>query len=199
MTRTAVPAAATSGPRVAVVSARAIVRTGLETILTQAAEGHRSLVLTDDLAEADVLLVDPVDGAGGVVDLERLSPVPPPGTHLVVARAVRAENGARHTDAVTAVPLDIGRAELLSTLAAVARRPVAPSAPASRPPRGSVLSTRELQVLGLVSRGLSNTEIGQELYVSINTVKTYIRTAYRKIGVHSRSQAVAWARDHGLR
>jgi DNA-binding NarL/FixJ family response regulator len=55
------------------------------------------------------------------------------------------------------------------------------------------LSPRESSVLALVTRGLGNQEIAGELYLSINSVKTYIRSAYRKIGVTSRSQAVAWA------
>ena len=60
------------------------------------------------------------------------------------------------------------------------------------------LSNREVSVLELVSRGLSNQDIAAELYVSINTVKTYIRSAYRKIGVTRRAQAVLWAVHHDL-
>ena len=55
------------------------------------------------------------------------------------------------------------------------------------------LSRREAQVLQLVSEGLSNQEIADALYLSINSVKTYIRAAYRKIAVTKRVQAVAWA------
>ena len=60
------------------------------------------------------------------------------------------------------------------------------------------LSDREAQVISLITRGLTNDEVAQECYLSINSVKTYIRTAYRKIGVRSRSQAVAWAVQHGF-
>jgi DNA-binding NarL/FixJ family response regulator len=60
------------------------------------------------------------------------------------------------------------------------------------------LSNREVTVLELVGRGLSNQDIATELYVSINTVKTYIRSAYRKIGVSRRPQAVLWAVHHDL-
>lgn len=60
------------------------------------------------------------------------------------------------------------------------------------------LTVRELEVLGMVGEGLTNQEICERLYLSINSVKTHIRTAYRKIGVQRRSQAVAWALDHGL-
>lgn len=64
--------------------------------------------------------------------------------------------------------------------------------------RPAALSEREAEVLGLVACGLSNQEICDQLYLSINTVKTYVRTAYHKIGVKSRSQAVAWCVQHGL-
>jgi DNA-binding NarL/FixJ family response regulator len=54
------------------------------------------------------------------------------------------------------------------------------------------LSAREREVLGLICRGLSNKEIADELYVSVNSVKTYVRLIYQKIGVTRRAQAVAW-------
>jgi DNA-binding NarL/FixJ family response regulator len=41
-------------------------------------------------------------------------------------------------------------------------------------------------------------EIAEELYLSPNTVKTYIRGAYRKIGATNRTQAASWAITHGL-
>lgn len=40
---------------------------------------------------------------------------------------------------------------------------------------------------------MTNEQISRDLHLSINTVKTYIRTAYQKIGVNSRSQAILWA------
>jgi DNA-binding NarL/FixJ family response regulator len=60
------------------------------------------------------------------------------------------------------------------------------------------LSLREASILELVAQGLTNAEIAERLYLSINTVKTYIRTAYRKMGVDRRSQAVGWAMDRGF-
>lgn len=59
------------------------------------------------------------------------------------------------------------------------------------------LSERERQVLCFVAEGLSNQEIADRLFVTINTVKTYVRSAYRKIGVTSRSQAVSWVLIRG--
>src|SRR6478609_5497653 len=57
------------------------------------------------------------------------------------------------------------------------------------PGRELGLSAREAEVLALITQGLSNQEIAQRTYLSINSVKTYIRTAYRKIDVSRRSQA----------
>lgn len=60
------------------------------------------------------------------------------------------------------------------------------------------LSVRERQVVTLIAHGLSNQEIAEELFLSINSVKTYVRSAYRRIGVTRRSQAVVWGLTHGL-
>ena len=60
------------------------------------------------------------------------------------------------------------------------------------------LSAREAEIIALITQGLSNQEIAQRSYLSINSVKTYIRTAYRKMGVASRSQAVLWGVRHGF-
>jgi NarL family two-component system response regulator LiaR len=77
--------------------------------------------------------------------------------------------------------------------------PVAdPSAVGEWPGREAGLSAREAEVLALITQGLSNQEIAERTYLSINSVKTYIRTAYRKVGVTRRSQAVAWGMRHGF-
>jgi ATP/maltotriose-dependent transcriptional regulator MalT len=60
------------------------------------------------------------------------------------------------------------------------------------------LSSRELEVLGLVADGLSNAEIATRLFVSDRTVHAHLRTIYRKLGVGSRTAAVRAAVDHGL-
>jgi len=54
------------------------------------------------------------------------------------------------------------------------------------------LSKREREVITLISQGCTNQEIAETLYLSVNSVKTYIRTAYRRIDVTRRSQAVIW-------
>jgi DNA-binding NarL/FixJ family response regulator len=64
--------------------------------------------------------------------------------------------------------------------------------------RAQGLSAREVDVVGLIAMGLSNEQIAQTLFLSINSVKTYIRSAYRKIGVTTRSQAITWSVQHGF-
>jgi two-component system, NarL family, response regulator LiaR len=61
------------------------------------------------------------------------------------------------------------------------------------------LTERESEMLTFITRGLNNEEIARRAFLSINTVKTYIRTAYRKIGVETRAQAVAWGYENGFR
>jgi DNA-binding NarL/FixJ family response regulator len=69
------------------------------------------------------------------------------------------------------------------------------------PPRAVVdaaLTHRETEMLALIASGASNLQIAELLRVSPNTVKSYVRSAYRKIGVGSRSRAVLWAVDNDL-
>lgn len=72
------------------------------------------------------------------------------------------------------------------------------SRPATWLVRDHGLSHREAEVLALITQGLSNQEIADRCYLSINSIKTYIRTAYQKIGVSRRTQAIGWAIDNGL-
>jgi len=59
-------------------------------------------------------------------------------------------------------------------------------------------SDREIEVLGFVAAGLSNKKISEELFISMSTVKTHINHIYSKLGVHSRIEAVAKAKELGL-
>ncbi|HEX7136078.1 MAG TPA: response regulator transcription factor [Iamia sp.] len=59
------------------------------------------------------------------------------------------------------------------------------------------LRPRELDVLVRLADGMTSQEIGDDLFLSINTVKTHTRNLYRKLGVRTRVAAANWARDHG--
>ena len=61
------------------------------------------------------------------------------------------------------------------------------------------LTDREAEVLALITQGKTNIEIAAVMYLSINTVKSYIRSAYHRIGVTTRSHAILWGIEHGFR
>jgi len=59
------------------------------------------------------------------------------------------------------------------------------------------LRPREREVLDRLARGLTAKEIAEDLYLSVNTIKTHTRNIYRRLGVRSRVAAANWARDNG--
>jgi DNA-binding NarL/FixJ family response regulator len=94
-------------------------------------------------------------------------------------------------------PADL-RTALLDVLAggapmssAIARRVVRSfRRPPANPSNEAHLSTRENEVLGLLSRGLSNKEIADQMRLSTETVRSYLKTIYEKLHVHCRTEAV---------
>ena len=97
--------------------------------------------------------------------------------------------------------------ELIAALEAVHAGDVVFSDPPGRsggvngldwPGRSEGLSEREAEILALITQGLSNAEVAAHTFLTPNTVKSYIRTLYRKIEVTSRTQAVLWGIDHGF-
>lgn len=75
---------------------------------------------------------------------------------------------------------------------------VRPASGLDWPGRGEGITDRESEILALITQGLSNADVAAQTYLSPNTVKSYIRSVYRKIGVESRTQAVLWGVDHGF-
>ena len=93
--------------------------------------------------------------------------------------------GASADDLAAAVEI-VGRVDMVAS---------APNRMAGLPRAVAELSTREAEVLDLICQGMSNLEIADQLYVSVNSVKTYVRQIYQKIGVARRAQAVAADQD----
>ncbi len=74
----------------------------------------------------------------------------------------------------------------------------APLVPGDWPGRAQGLTAREAEIVALITQGLPNAEIATRCYLSINSVKSYIRSAYRTMGVSSRTQALRWGIEHGI-
>jgi LuxR family transcriptional regulator, maltose regulon positive regulatory protein len=85
---------------------------------------------------------------------------------------------------------------LRKLLAALERDALGTTQPATELPEA--LSERELEVLQLIAAGKTNRRISSELFVSVSTVKTHINNVYRKLDAHSRTQALARARELDL-
>ena len=87
----------------------------------------------------------------------------------------------------------IHRGDVVVEYGARASRP----APAAGAAADRLLTPRETEIVALITRGLDNFSIAREASLSINSVKSHIRSAYRKMGVSSRSQAVLWGVRNG--
>ncbi|WP_193392901.1 LuxR C-terminal-related transcriptional regulator [Gordonia phthalatica] len=105
------------------------------------------------------------------------------------------------------VAKSLAAAELVTALESIHRgeQRVHPTGRASRkvvagdwPGREEGLTHREAEMLALITQGLSNEMIAERTALSINSVKTHIRSCYRRIGVTTRTQAVLWGVDHGF-
>ena len=99
-----------------------------------------------------------------------------------------------HTGLPTMVPAQRADPALEGDQASLETR----HAPVGRPARSLTLTERELQVLRGMADGRSNAEIGRELFVSEDTVKTHARRLFRKLGARDRAHAVAAGFRQGL-
>ena len=97
--------------------------------------------------------------------------------------------------------------ELVAALEKIHAGEIITSEPSSRarsapgldwPGKREGLTDRESEILALITQGMSNAEVSSLTYLSPNTVKSYIRSVYRKIEVSSRTQAVLWGVNHGF-
>jgi len=92
-----------------------------------------------------------------------------------------------------------GNAMLAPEVTARLIRHFAPRRPADRHPFADhLLSERELQVIRCVARGYSNQQIAEELFLSVETVRTYLRRMFAKLGVNDRTRLAVLAHQAGL-
>jgi NarL family two-component system response regulator LiaR len=70
--------------------------------------------------------------------------------------------------------------------------------PPKLPPTEEPLTERELEVLSLVARGLSNQEIGEKLFINERTVRTHVSNILSKLHLANRTQATLYALREGL-
>ena len=191
---------------VAVVSPYEVTRRGLTAMLADVgtAEVTSASSTVADVQLCDVVLVDLALIQGG--DEGQLSKL---RARQIVTVALEvpgrpdlAERALSRGVSIT-IPRHVTGRELVDILASASRgevRSVSDFRVASHARARQLfgLTDREATILGLIAAGLSNHEIAGRLYLSVNSVKTYVRTAYRKIGVTSRSEAVMWAVRHNL-
>ena len=193
--------------RVRLVNECELVRAGLTQMLAEYAD--RVVVLPASATRdeiADVALVDPFRRRCDD-DTRPTTVMRPPGTARVAVFSWECRDGyverAMLGGADGYLAKDLPAIELVAALEKVhaGERIIAvDSGPRAEPqgPPAIGLTPRETHVVAMIAAGAPNKEIARQLELSMNTVKSHIRTAYRAMGVTSRTQAVLWAVDHGV-
>ena len=210
--------------RVAIADDQALVRTGFRVILDaepdlevvgEAADG-REAIEAAAAVRPDVVLMDVrMPNLDGIEATRRLTVLPQPPRVLMLTTFDLDEYvyEALRAGASGFLLKDAGADELLHAVRVVAageallspsitrrliadysRRPPASEQPAAL----AELTPRELEVLRLLARGLSNAEIAGELVLGDATVKTHVARVFQKLDLHDRAQAVVLAYETGL-
>lgn len=210
--------------RVLVADDQALVRSGFRMILEahegievagEAADGAEAVALTARLSP-DVVLMDirmpRMDG----LDATRKLVTAGSGARVLVLTTFDTDEyvyAAMKAGASGFLLKDVRAEQLVEAVRSVAAgdtllapavtrrlidRFVSRPAPGAQPEQLSELSPRELDVLGLIAKGLSNSEIAAALFVTEATVKTHITRILSKLGIRDRVQAVIVAYECGL-
>ncbi|MGW3957872.1 response regulator [Streptomyces sp. NPDC004752] len=210
--------------RVMLTDDQPLVRAALQMVITdtadievvgEAQDGAEAVRLTEELAP-DVVVMDlRMPGMDGI-EATRLITTGTASTRVVVLTTFDDVYvyGALHAGASGFLVKDMALDDILAAIRIVAAGDalIAPAVtrrlikefttrPAASPPRRSELdgiTAREREVLALVGRGLSNTEIASELSISIATAKTYLTRLLAKLNARDRVQLVILAYETGL-
>jgi DNA-binding NarL/FixJ family response regulator len=186
----------------------AVERAGIEVVGT-AMRGDDLIDLMGRV-DADLVLLDlAMPGYDGLECIDRLR-VSHPSLTLVVVSGTDDEATIRKAMDAGALCF-VGKSTNPDDLAGAIRIllsdsihlgvPRAGGATTSAAPTGdarNILTRRELEILRLVSQGLSNSEMAKKLWVTEQTVKFHLSNIYRKIGVGNRTGASRWAQQQGL-
>ena len=210
----------TSGPiRVVIVDDHAMLRRGLRFFLSsfedlelvgEASSGKEALTLCAQV-EPDVVLMDMVMAEMDGADTTRIIREKYPGVQVIALTSFQEEDlveRALQAGAIGYLLKNVGAKELAQAIreAHAGRSTLAPEATealiratrerADRP--GFDLTKREQEVLALMVQGLSNAEIAERMVISVATVKFHVRGILSKLGVTSRTEAIALAWQHNL-
>ncbi len=210
--------------RVLIADDHALVRAGFRMILDATPEVEVAGEASDGAAAVeearrlrpDVVLMDVrMPGLDGIEATRRIVALGGPPIRVLMLTTFDLQEyvfNALQAGASGFLLKDVPPAELITGIAVAARGDalLAPSitkrlieefalkAPAPPPPGLDELTAREVEVLGLLARGMSNAEIAAELVVSETTVKTHVAHVLMKLGLRDRVQAVVLAYEAGI-
>lgn len=202
------PRGPTPVTRVALAPDAPLVGAGVKTTLSKAGPEIEVVVLassSEDPGPVDVVLYDPQRVALPELAVALASPR---AVVLAFSWSCRPDlvEEARRQGAAAFLSKELSPAEVVATIRGLRAghhhryliQPYEQAAESATAGRPLGLTQREFEVLELITAGLGNDEIARRLFVSINSVKSYVRTGYRKIGATRRAQAVLWGFEHGL-
>ena len=202
--------------RIVLVDDHPVVRHGLRgmleaepdlTVVGEASSGPEGVSLVDSLRPEIVLMDLRMPDGDGVTATEQIVRRVP-GVRVLVLTTYESDRDilrAIEAGAGGYLLKDASPGELASAVRAAARGEtvLAPSVASTlvrqvRRPAPPALSAREAEVLRLVARGMTNADIGRQLFISEATVKTHLLRAFSKLDVADRTAAVTTAMEHGL-
>ncbi|WP_460810410.1 response regulator transcription factor [Nocardioides salsibiostraticola] len=147
-------------------------------------------------SDCDVILVDGIAARGRLGSRIRHLQPPPSIVGLRPDGVAVDENVERYLSPGRWIAMSVNADGLVQALEAARPEPVA--TPSRNQSTSEIcLTPREGEILGLICAGQTNQEIAATLFLSVNSVKSHIRTLYQKIGATRRSQAVVWGWERG--